>query len=381
MRESVLDSEKMKEIDSILGAQQKFNLAREFVLMQPELTRILKQSREMHNSLLATNISGSLGLGHVIEEWRRTARELARVPAIVAAENARLFGGLRTAIQEGKSFLAVHMESHRMALGTLEAINQQWVREFASASALLTEAAKVNFVLPEQALLLWSAKTVALRAPLLDDCIRNTAALEVLHSAAISPSAVLFPDHLTIAGQFVVDHAELVRRLPPPLPEPQRTEQAGEGGRHRDEEVGTKLERTLGELDNRFVELRRQAWRNVSGGIPGARLAMAGIREIFTDILHTLSPDAEVKKTAIWQNRPDQKDPQVTRRMRLVYVVGEAKAAELDAAFQFDESVRRTQKFVHRFAEDAELVRVQMAQLENWIYLLLHFAKSRSGSN
>jgi hypothetical protein len=151
---------------------------------------------------------------------------------------------------------------------------------------LLAEVAKVNFALPEQALLHWSAKAVAERAPLLDDCIRNMAALELLHCAAIVPTAAVFPDHLAVANQFVFDHAEVVRRLPPRLPEPQRSEKAGEDGHHRDEEVGTKLEIALREFDPRSVELRRQAWRNVSGGIPGARLAMAGIREIFTDILH-----------------------------------------------------------------------------------------------
>ena len=107
---------------------------------------------------------------------------------------------------------------------------------------------------------------------------------------------------------------------------------------------------------------------------------MAGIREIFTDILHILSPDAELKKTMIWENRADLRNPQITRRMRLVYILGEATAAELEASLQFDDSVRRSQKFVHRFADDSELVRVQMAQLENWIYLLLHFAKLRAGN-
>jgi len=107
---------------------------------------------------------------------------------------------------------------------------------------------------------------------------------------------------------------------------------------------------------------------------------MAGIREIFTDILHALSPDAEVMKTAVWQTRTNQQDTRVTRPMRLAYVVGE-KAAELEAAFQFDESVSRSHKFVHTFADDPELVRVQMSQLENWIYLLLHYAKHQSGNN
>jgi hypothetical protein len=132
----------------------------------------------------------------------------------------------------------------------------------------------------------------------------------------------------------------------------------------------------LGDLDQRLVELRRQAWRNVSGGVAGARLAMSGIREIFTEVLHALAPDADVQASEIWQSRADRGTNRPTRRMRLLYVMGEA-TPELEAAFQFDESIRRTQKFVHTFAEDAELVRVQMADLENWIYLLLMFAKRR----
>ncbi len=370
----------MKQNDSILRLRPEFDLARELNIARPELSRVLEQTRELHGALQASSFA-SLGLGRVIEEWRRTACDFAKLPVVVAAENVRLFGGLRSAIKEANSLIVQYTEAHQMALGAVQAASQQWTRDFASTSALLAEAAKVNFALPEQALLHWSAKAVAVRAPLLDDCIRNMAALEVLHSAAIIPTAAVFPEHLAVANQFVFDHAEVVRRLPPRLAEPQGSEKAGEDSRHRDEEVGTKLEIALGDFDIRFVELRRQAWCNVSGGIPGARLAMAGIREIFTDILHALSPDDEVMETAMWQNRPDQKDTRVTRPMRLAYVVGDAKAAELEAAFQFDESVRRTQKFVHTFAEDPELVRVQMAQLENWIYLLLHFAKHRSGNN
>ena len=141
-----------------------------------------------------------------------------------------------------------------------------------------------------------------------------------------------------------------------------------------------ELERALQEIDSRFVDLRREAWRSLQVGIGGARLAMNGIREIFTDILQALAPDAEVKATPMWEDRADKNITKPTRRMRSVYVVGEVQAAELDAALQFDESVRRTQKFVHTFAEDAELVRVQMAQLENWILLLL-FGNRHSGKN
>ncbi len=78
----------------------------------------------------------------------------------------------------------------------------------------------------------------------------------------------------------------------------------------------------------------------------------------------------------MWQARP--KDiTQPTRRMRLEYVLGEERACEADTLLQFSESVNRTQKFVHAFADDAELVRVQMAHLEIWIYLLLLYSKER----
>jgi hypothetical protein len=45
-----------------------------------------------------------------------------------------------------------------------------------------------------------------------------------------------------------------------------------------------------------------------------------------------LSPDAEVKQTAIGRNRPNEQDTQITPRMRLVFVLG-VRGNELDAAF------------------------------------------------
>lgn len=67
--------------------------------------------------------------------------------------------------------------------------------------------------------------------------------------------------------------------------------------------------------------------------------------------------------------------------MRLIYILGATSAAELDAVLQFDDSVRRTQKFVHTFAEDVELVRLQMSQLEDWVYVMLIFGKRKRKSS
>jgi hypothetical protein len=275
---------------------------------------------------------------------------------------------------------ASQLDSNRRALDVLRLADQNWLRDFESVTAEIGQMARTNFTIPETAILHWPSKVLASRAPLLEDCVLNTAALEKFHAAAIVPDATVSLDRLAIASQFVFDHAEVVRRLPPRLPVPDSVERAEDGKRHRDEEIGGKLELALRHFDERLLDLRRQAWRNlVDGGIAGARLGMAGIRELFTDILHALAPDAEVKATVVWQARP-KNITQPTRRMRLEYVLGEKRASEADTLLQFSEGVNRTQKFVHAFADDAELVRVQMAQLEIWIYLLLLHSKERSRS-
>jgi Asp-tRNA(Asn)/Glu-tRNA(Gln) amidotransferase A subunit family amidase len=106
-----------------------------------------------------------------------------------------------------------------------------------------------------------------------------------------------------------------------------------------------------------------------------------GLRLALDVDLGCYAVDSEVEATPIWQERPDKNNiTRPTRRMRLVYVLGSEKASQADAMLQFSDSVNRTQKFVHTFADDPELVRVQMAQMETWIYLLLLFEKSRAVS-
>jgi Predicted pPIWI-associating nuclease len=151
--------------------------------------------------------------------------------------------------------------------------------------------------------------------------------------------------------------------------------------KHRNEEIGAKLELALADFDARLLELRRQAWRNLAGGdVSGARLGMAGIRELFTDVLHALAPDSAVKMTAQWGAR-SKGITRPTRRMRLDYVLGDDAASDADALLQFSDSVNRAQRFVHTFADDVELVRIQMALMESWIYLLLIRSRGRRRSN
>jgi hypothetical protein len=294
-------------------------------------------------------------LDRTLEPFRAIAEEITPV---------------RIAVTEIGAHFASALESQGLAFDVLRPADRNRLRDLKSVTTKMTEVANVNFNIPENAQLHWSRKILTSRAALLEDCVLNAAALEKFRAAAIVSSATVSLDRLAMATQFVFDHADMVRRLPPSLPIWGDADRFG-GGKYRDEEIGWKLELALGHLDERLLQLRRLAWRNLAGGgIAGARLAMMGVREVFTDVLHMLAPDTNVKTTAAWHDRPKHVD-QPTRRMRLEYVLGEEGACEADALFQFSESVNRTQKFVHRFADDAELVRVQMAQLEIWIYLLL----------
>jgi hypothetical protein len=398
----------MKETDSIVRFQAELDLMgnteRQPRFAQPELAHILKQMSEMEilvpKSALAlgkfsidlassplvkelTLASRAIAAFQVSPEFRAFQANAARITEVTASigmELARTLAPLRTAVAEIGVHFALQLDAHRRTLHVLRLADQKWLRDFESVTAEIAEMARINFTIPETALLHWPDKLLVSRASLLEDCVLNTAALEKFHAAATLLDATVSPDQLAVASQFVFDHAELVRRLPPRLPVPEGGERTGDGKQHRDEEIGGKLELALRHFDERLLELRRQAWRNLAhGGIAGARLGMAGIRELFTDILHALAPDAEVKATVMWQARP-KNITQPTRRMRLEYVLGEERACEADTLLQFSQSVNRTQKFVHAFADDAELVRVQMAQLEIWIYLLL-YSKERSRSN
>jgi len=243
-------------------------------------------------------------------------------------------------------------------------------------TARMAEIARVNFALPEIALTHWPKELILDRVPLLRDCILNNAALETLHAAVIRPDEVVsFPERLVLATDFVSEQAEIVRRLPPRVEDLQGVDEC------RREEISARLEIQLRDIDLRFVDLRRQAWAKLGGGVAGARLAMTGIREIFTDVLEIVAPDSKIMLLPMWENRTDRKITKPTRKMRLVYVLGEEKAALADALLQFDVSVKHTQKFVHTFAEDVHLVRAQMASLEIWIFILLHYGMKRSRSN
>ena len=65
-----------------------------------------------------------------------------------------------------------------------------------------------------------------------------------------------------------------------------------------------------------------------------------------------------------------------TRRMRFQYIVGPA-ADDLAALVQFDESINHGNKYAHVFAEQIEVVRAYLGQLESCIYLIITYALDR----
>lgn len=281
---------------------------------------------------------------------------------------------------EIEQHFASQIELRRQTINEMKlALGQSWLRDIGTVTERIAEIGRINFAIPESALLHWPGKALSHRAMLIEDCVLNTTALETFHAAAIAPSAIVSPERLVVATEFVFNHAEVVRRLPPRLPNPEGADQDQQ--EHRHEEIGAKLELALGGIDRRLLQLRRNAWSNLAGGVAGARLGMAGIRELFDEVLRIFAPDSEVEAMPVWQDRTDHNITKPTRRMRLAYVLGETRAAEVDALLQFERSIKRTQQFVHTFADDADLVRAQMTHLEIWIYLLVHYGMQRSRSS
>ncbi|ABF43283.1 hypothetical protein Acid345_4283 [Candidatus Koribacter versatilis Ellin345] len=255
--------------------------------------------------------------------------------------------------------------------------NYAWTSEMRVAAGQIAAIGQINFEIPALATSRWPADMVVERLPLLEDCVLNTAALGIFQAASIEAASFHSPTHLSIASDFVRGHVEVVRRLPPGLGDSEHEDNRMRD--HCEEGIGAKLETLLSGVDPRLVSLRRRSWSNLSGGdAAGARLAMVGIRELFDEVFRRVAPHSAVQKTPQFENRVDRTVTRPTRRMRLAYALGEERAAELDSILQFSSSVERTQQFVHTFAEDVELVRVQMSNFENWIFLLLHYGSARS---
>lgn len=345
----------------------------------PKISFDLGSSPIMSELTLASRAIADFRLTPTFQAIAADAARISEQTKLIAAEIERSLAPLRLTMDHIKAEFSVQLEADRRAFQAVEAANSVWARQFDAMSVEIAKTARLNFAIPETALLHWAEPLVISRAAVLQDCVLNMAALENFRLATAPLELAAFTDQLAAATQFVFNHREVVRRLPPNLPVLEPEEPPTEVPSHRDEEIGAKLEAALGVMDRRLLQLRQRAWSNLTGGVAGARLAMTGIRELFTDVLHALAPDGAVKATPAWRARPES-ITRPTRRMRLEYVLGPEGASEADAMFQFAESVEHMQKFVHQFADDVELVRMQMAQVEIWVYLLLS-SDRRTGSN
>lgn len=261
-------------------------------------------------------------------------------------------------------------------------IGSQWQDAISQIAEQSRAIERISISLPEIVPTAWPADILGSRLGLIEDALKNVSVWQKLREETLSglaglPQLPIASQTLDVAGQFVLNYGLFVRRLPPPLPLDEAGLGEEEESRHRDEEVGARLEIELAHLDQRLVDLRRRAWESLRKGDPGAtRLAAAGAREVYTEVLHRLAPDAELLKSDIWQKRDDNSLKRPTRRMRIEFIVG-PEVSELDMLLQFDESIAQANKFTHKFADNLEIVRVSMAQLENCTYLLLSYRKSK----
>jgi hypothetical protein len=243
---------------------------------------------------------------------------------------------------------------------------------FLDQSAII---AGLSATIPDLTKMYWPEKLLLERMSLVEDSVWNARALEVLREEILQPIPRIGTEtiaNIKAATQFVEGHVQLVRALPPRIPVDK--EEILETLETRDQEIGAKLESELERLGSRYVELRRIAWRNFKfNNVAGARVAMAGIRELYSEVMRTLVSDDEVMKTDIWLKRKPGKETKPTRRMRYQFIVGD-RLPEFDALVQFDRSVENANKFTHTFSDDPEIVRVSITQIETCLYLLLRFS-------
>ena len=230
--------------------------------------------------------------------------------------------------------------------------------------------------IPDLTKMYWPENLLLERMALVEDSVWNARALEVLREGILQPMAPIGAEaiaNIQAATEFVEGHVQLIRALPPEIPVDD--EERFQTRDTRDEEVGAKLESELERLGARYVELRRVAWQNFKfNNVAGARVAMAGIRELYSEVMRNLAADEEIMKTEIWLNRKPSKETKPTRRMRYQFIFGD-RLPEFDTIVQFDKSMENANKFTHTFSDDPEIVRVSISQIENCLYLLLRFSK------
>ncbi len=219
----------MKEVDSILRLLTELNLMgnaeRQLRFAQPELERLLRQTRAVDilvptSALAIEKLSIDLASSPLVKELNLASRAIAsfqmspefracqanaarlsEMTASIEVEFAQTLTPLRTTVAEIGMHFASQLDSHRLALDALRLADQKWLHDFESVTAEIAEMARINFTIPETAVLNWPGNVLASRAQLLEDCVLNTAALETFHATAILPHATVSPDRLAVASQ------------------------------------------------------------------------------------------------------------------------------------------------------------------------------------
>jgi hypothetical protein len=261
--------------------------------------------------------------------------------------------------------------------GLLDEASLRWDAGWRDGFRSLTAIESFGAAVPKLAVTGWPIELVSERIGLIEHSFKNVSALQLLEGSAIASGLTATSgESLTAAGQLVFSHGDLLRRMPPSLPINHGADAGHSDFGHRNEEVGAKLESLLPTVDPRLLDLRRQSWRKLAEGVAGARLAMLGLREVFSEVLRRFAPDDEITNSDAWKGRIGNGPPRPTRRERITFLMG-SDAPALEAVLQFNESIEFSNKFSHTFADDPESVRVRMAQLENWIYMILLYARKR----
>lgn len=88
------------------------------------------------------------------------------------------------------------------------------------------------------------------------------------------------------------------------------------------------LDEALFAVSPTLIEMRRGAWRSAKSNLPdAARHAATSARELLTQVLHALSPDAAVKGQPGYK----AKDGRITRRDRLKFAISQRSRGKSDS--------------------------------------------------
>ncbi|MEG4021655.1 pPIWI-associating nuclease domain-containing protein [Microcoleus sp. S13C4] len=140
----------------------------------------------------------------------------------------------------------------------------------------------------------------------------NPASLISLPPIVSLYSAVEFLNGVRLAEAVTIQSDELEFEL-------QFEEETHQLEKDVQQETESVLEELLGKLNVELIRLLHGARQSLESTNPDkARQAATSLRELFTHVLHTLSPDDQVKN---WSNSPEHYDKgKLTRRARLLYI-------------------------------------------------------------